>query len=137
MKLSFIAVVLASLSAVAFAQIRTSMELGETNYLEADDPVYMNKRGEIVPASNVARSQYLDFVKRNGEPKKRQIDESIAVKTDPQGIILLRVGGRELILGDVVPFSKRGEPVILEVKPGTGLHQPVKMDAFGNIVPAK
>ena len=58
MKLSFIAVVLASLSAVAFAQIRTSMELGETNYLEADDPVYMNKRGEIVPASNVARSDH-------------------------------------------------------------------------------
>jgi hypothetical protein len=53
--------------------------------LEADDPVYMNKRGEIIPAAKVARSQYLDFVKRNGMPGKRQIDESIPVKTNQDG----------------------------------------------------
>jgi len=79
MQLSLFTVVLASLATVAFAQIRKNCNAMEL-ILEADDPVYMNKRGEIIPASNVERSQYREFVKR------QDIDEAIPVKTNQNGM---------------------------------------------------
>lgn len=82
----------------------------QTNNSEADDPVYMNKRGEIIPASNVPRSQYEAFV-------KRQIDESIPVKTDSNGKWIFV---NMLIVGNVVPYGKRQIDESLPVKTDNG-----------------
>lgn len=63
---------------------------------------------------------------------KRQIDEAVPVKTDEQGNMnyLMKLTSS----GDVVPFKKRApEPVIYVAEPGTELHMPVKMDAFGTL----
>ena len=50
-------------------------------------------------------------------------------------VTLLHTTNWKLIffLGNIFPAVKRdAEPMILEVQPGTDLHEPVRMDAFGN-----
>ena len=83
----------------------------------------MDSEGNIVPATNLKRSQYHEFL-------KRQIDESVAVKTGGNGAEMIRMG---IILGGVIPFKRHVDPVILEVRAGTDLHLPVYMDASGMI----
>jgi len=79
--------------------------------------------GNIIPATNVRRSQFQEF-------KKRFIDEAIPVKMDVEGTSSGHT--RRLIEGNIFPAVKRSaEPVILEVQPGTQLHEPVRMDAYG------
>ena len=81
MQLSFLAVVLA-ISVGVFAQTGIPQVFRSYWQIDVEDPVKMDAVGNIIPALKEKRSgvQWEEFV-------KRQIDESIPVKMDADGII--------------------------------------------------
>jgi len=121
MKLSFTAVLL------AFA-------VGALAQVDLQDPVKMDRRGNIIPAANKPRSQWEDYLKR------RQFgDEGTPTKTDDEGNI--EFVGKRAEIPNEMPIAKRAadpnaQPAVYMPRDGTNLQDPVKMDRFGRIIKA-
>ena len=71
----------------------------------------------------------------SGDPNSRNSRNVLLTKLFPSKWmprVLSSKHIRRLIEGNIFPAVKRSaEPVILEVQPGTQLHEPVRMDAYG------